>query len=427
MKAVIPLLNLCFLGGLSYWLWRKSGSLKPVFWTALLFKLFCGICLGAIYFYYYGVGDTLIYYQDGTVLADIARNDLGNYFRILFSSPAEYAGWPGLQFQEPRAVLMVKVTSLFCILSYDNYWITSLYFSGFSFLAAWYLVQCLYRCLPETLPAAVIAFLFLPSSVFWSSGIIKESLAMGCLFFLSGIFIRIWFSDRPGVISYILVLPAAWLLWNLKYYFAAIFFLVVISNLLFRWVSRFFKFKTVWTAALCWLLLFIAQLSLVSFLHPNFYPHRFLTVIVENYMAFYEISEPEDMIRFSDLEASPGSMLRNAPWSLISGLFRPFIWEARNWLQLLVSLENLLLLILTALGFYRFRLLSHFNSRILLLSVLMYICALCIFITLSTPNFGTLSRYRVSYVPFFLYLLCCHKPVLTILQRSVVHLVRIER
>jgi hypothetical protein len=428
MKVIIPLLNLCFLAGLSYWLWKKPGPLRQFFWPALVFKLLCGVSLGAIYFYHYEVGDTIIYFSDGVVLADIARTDPGSYFQILFSSPVELAGWPVLQFQEPRAILFVKATSLFCILSHDNYWIASLYFSMFAFLGSWYLVQCLYRHLPEKASAAMMAFLFFPSSVFWSSGLIKESVAMGCLFFLSGIFVRIWFSERPGLIHWIPVLPAAWLLWNLKYYFAAIFFLVAISNLLFRWLSpKFFQVKNIWKASLGWLILLVVLLLLVSLLHPNFYPHRFLTVIVDNYQDFYAISAPEDMIHFSDLNASAGSVLMNAPWALISGLFRPFLWEASNWLQVFVALENLLLLILTIAGFYRLRLPGDFANKILVLSTLVYIGSLCIFITLSTPNFGTLSRYRVSYIPFFLYVLCCHGPVLTILQRSVNHLVRIER
>jgi hypothetical protein len=38
--------------------------------------------------------------------------------------------------------------------------------------------------------------------------------------------------------------------------------------------------------------------------------------------------------------------------------------------------------------------------------VITYSVLLCIFLALSTPNFGTLIRYRVGFLPFLLVLIC---------------------
>jgi hypothetical protein len=36
---------------------------------------------------------------------------------------------------------------------------------------------------------------------------------------------------------------------------------------------------------------------------------------------------------------------------------------------------------------------------------LFYVVFLCVFLALSTPNFGTLSRYRIGFTPFLWLLL----------------------
>src|SRR5690606_35684717 len=95
-----------------------------------------------------------------------------------------------------RALLFSKIVSLFYVISFGNYWICTLYFSFFSFLGAWYLVRKITVFFPDKIAGAMIAFLFFSGVVFWSSGIIKESLAMTAIFFLSGIFLVLWFDQK---------------------------------------------------------------------------------------------------------------------------------------------------------------------------------------------------------------------------------------
>ena len=90
----------------------------------------------------------------------------------------------------------------------------------------------------------------------------------------------------------------------------------------------------------------------------------------------------------------------NAPIALFSGLFRPFIFESANLLQYLVAIENLSVLVLLIIGTLklRFRVLFH-NPYVI--AALIYIVSLAILLAYATPNFGTLSRYKAGYWPFF--------------------------
>jgi hypothetical protein len=42
---------------------------------------------------------------------------------------------------------------------------------------------------------------------------------------------------------------------------------------------------------------------------------------------------------------------------------------------------------------------------LLITAVVLYIVLLAALLALSSPNFGALSRYKVAFVPFFVYLL----------------------
>jgi hypothetical protein len=324
-----------------------------------------------------------------------------------------------LIFLEPRAVFFSKIVSVFSILTADNYWVIASYFSLFSFLAAWLLVKAIAQHLTRFTVASIVAFLFFPSVVFWTSGLIKESIAVGGLYFLTAFFLRVWFERRTRLGEVFLAAILLWICWSLKYYIMAIFLPVVFASLLLKFIVRTKQFRSATLETTAWLAVFILPLFLITYLHPNFYPERFLEVIVSNNAAYNELSAPGDGVQFTNLRADTGSIIRNAPWALFSGLFRPLFWEATNVLQFFSGVENTLLLLLFLIGLFQLKAYATSPYRVLVLAVIVYVTLLCIFITLSAPNFGTLSRYRGAYVSFFVFLILCRHPVLDYLQRSI--------
>jgi hypothetical protein len=128
-----------------------------------------------------------------------------------------------LTFLEPRALFFSKIVSVFSLLTVDNYWVIASYFSLFSFLAAWVLVKTIVQYLARYTVPSMVAFLFFPSVVFWTSGLIKESIAVGGLYFLTVFFLRVWFDGRTRPVDVFIVAILLWLCWSLKYYVIAIF------------------------------------------------------------------------------------------------------------------------------------------------------------------------------------------------------------
>lgn len=413
MSLAIAVLNIGFLVFISHRVWRKDQSqLRKFFWPALILKLIAGILLGLVYAYYYTVGDTFNYFDDGVKLADVARSDFKSYLSFLWSGDDSFPVWSDLVYKQPRAMFLSKITSVFCILTGNNYWIISLYFSTITFFSTWIFSKKIATLYSHTKSAVVVGFLFFPSVVFWSAGIIKESLAMAALYFLCFLFLKIWEREFLKPSEWLLALVSIWVLWNLKYYYVAIFFPIVVTSLALRFILTRVRVSGLTGKILLWCSLFFVPLVLVTVLHPNFYPQRFLEVVVSSYYQYQAISDPEDLIHYHSLRATPVSVLQNMPLALFSGFFRPFLTEATTILQLLIALENLLLLVLSASAFTQVKKLMNSRHRLLLFSIVMYAIFLCVFLALSTPNFGTLSRYRVGFLPFLVLLITLENPLI---------------
>jgi hypothetical protein len=79
--------------------------------------------------------------------------------------------------------------------------------------------------------------------------------------------------------------------------------------------------------------------------------------------------------------------------------------------MLLGAIENavLLLFFLVALTNYKRRV--PCGEPVVAIAVITFIVILGVLLPLSTPNYGTLSRYRVGYLPFFVFLIIYGNPL----------------
>ena len=401
MKVVLAILHFALMGLIVYLLskrWNAIGS--KLFWSVFIFHLSAGMCVGLIYSFYYSANDTWLFFEDASRLSSIARTDFTSYIKLLFDFSDELN--VALVTQDFRSLLFIKILSTFCFFSGDNYWVCTGYFSLISFAASWFLCKKVVEYFPNSIPAATLSFLLFPSVVFWSSGIEKETLTLASLYFLAGVFIQLIFDKRIDKLVLLITLVACALLWALKYYWAGVFFISALTTIAVQRLSVRSNFVER-HVTFSYLFIFALVGVSVSFLHPNFYLHRFLEVVVFNHNEFVPLSTDKNLIHFYQLSPTVTSVIINSPWALISGVFRPFIWEGQGLLGVIASIENLLILILFLSTAWNFK--NHFQKpmSILFLAVMSYCVVLCVFLALSAPNLGTLSRYRVGFIPFLVF------------------------
>jgi hypothetical protein len=413
---VIELANILIIFAIAFVLWKKQPpELSHYYWPAFVFKVACGLMLGVLYKYYYKEGDTFFYLYDGITLANTARVDPSSYISLLWEIKPSDPILESLVIQQPRAIFLTKIVSIFCLLTHDNYWLIATYFSLVNFFTGWWLAKEIVAFRDDAVAAAVVALHFFPSIVFWSAGLVKESLAMAAVYLTVVVFLKLWQRKPVSVLWWMMLIVCGWWLWSLKYYYLAVLAPVLTTALAFRWVEqKWLSTSTVYVKVLVWTLIFFIPLSTASLVHPNFYPERFLQVIKENHDAFVALSDPGDFIHYSKLEATPESVLYNSPKALFSGVLRPGLWEVRNSVQVAAAVENavIAMLLVTALWSWWRRRHDHGDTWIAW-HIGLYCILLCIFLALATPNFGTLSRYRVGFLPFLVMLLMYRNDAMT--------------
>ena len=105
-----------------------------------------------------------------------------------------------------------------------------------------------------------------------------------------------------------------------------------------------------------------------------------------------------------EFDGSISGLLNMAPKAVIATFFRPFIWESRNLVMILSSLEAMALFIFTVYVLIKGKFV-HFFTIMFKNSTVFYCLAFsfffAIFVGISTYNFGSLVRYKIPCIPYF--------------------------
>ena len=404
------------------WLYDRTRHepLRPWFFYALLSKIGAGIVLGLLYIYVFQEGDTISYHKAASWLSQYARKEPGNYFNFLILNGKIPEGFSYF-INQPRALFFTKITSILAILTNNNYWLISIYFSLFSFIGTWLIANRISSFYPSYKIAALIGFLFFPSIVFWSSGLLKESIAMGCIGLYVYIFIPFFRDSKINIVQGFILIISALLLWMIKYYYAGVLFSVTIALFISKIIisnPRFTFAKEKPIISIFLMVLVILSLG-VSFLHPNLNPFNIFQVLEQNHFQMLTISDPENIVRFINIGQGFTYFLINIPVSLFGGLFLPLPWSIPNYLGALAGIFNLVILILAIAKIFNIKTAGNQGSKILVIGMITYVVILAILLTFATPNFGTLERYKISYLPFLLILILNRNPLLiTLIPQS---------
>lgn len=186
MKIGLIILNFTLIFYCVFSLGKKWNVLfSKLFWGSFLFRLLAGVSLGLIYRYYYSAGDTWLFFEDAKVFSGLARTDFFSYLKALGDFSENQSLLNKLVNQDLRSIFFIKIISVACLLSLDNYWVCAGYFSLIAFISSWAIHRKIISIIPDSSDASIVAFLFFPSVIFWSSGLEKESITMSGIYFLS--------------------------------------------------------------------------------------------------------------------------------------------------------------------------------------------------------------------------------------------------
>lgn len=351
----------------------------------------------------YGSGDMFGYFQAGKFFAGRLRSDFFDMgprlIEILFqrSPPLPF---PGIM-AGSNTGSMQAISGFICLFSGESIYGACLLVAFVSFVAKLALFNAMKTGLPEVPSARLaVACMLVPSAVFWSSGLLKEPIAVAGLSAMvhggSAIVHRNrWLSGMLYVVGGGVVAGL------FKGYLLPPFGI----GAGFYYVSRAF-FASGRTIQPRFLVLGVVVALLSVLITGAALPHFAPETFAEEAHDAQAIGQR--VTGGSTYSYGEGSLISQVPLALATVLYRPLVFEASSPLMFISALETLAAAILTIIGLSRTPLnvtVRDILVRPALCFCLGFVLTLAVGVGLTSTNLGTLSRYRVPLVPFYATLL----------------------
>ena len=178
------------------------------YFPALYLKFFGAISVGMIYQFYYSGGDTFNYFNYGSKwIWEAFKDNPIDGLRMIFSSnnfaPDLFDYWSRIWFyKDDHSYQIVRIAGFFDIFTLHTYSATALFFAFFSFIGLWSAFKGFAAIYPSKIRDLALGFLFMPSVVFWGSGLLKDSITIGALGLLVSSLFNIFLLKRFQVAIY---------------------------------------------------------------------------------------------------------------------------------------------------------------------------------------------------------------------------------
>ncbi|NOZ47371.1 MAG: hypothetical protein GXO79_11405 [Chlorobi bacterium] len=383
----------------------------------LFAKFFGGISVCLIYTFYYSGGDTVVYFNSAVALGKLLFVNPKAYFSILFGnlsaenySMFSYAtGWP-TYFNDPQSFAVARFVSPFTILGFRSFLATTVLVAAFNYSGIWRLYRLFVEKFPEMKPQLAIAILFMPSLIFWGSGILKDSFTISAGGWFVYSYYRITMKRKNIFTSILMLIISSYVLIAIKPY---IFFSLLIGLVVWYTADLVNKFKKPFFKVLVSPIIILMVWGLGSVLVMYFGTlvggaYKDIDTLIEKAVVTQDDLKREyyqgNSFDIGVINPTIKGVLSKYPEAVTAGLFRPFIWESRNPVMFLAGVENLFLMVLLLFIIFSLgpiKILKATFKDSLLLSSLVFSLSFAFSIGLSTSNFGSLVRYKIPLIPFF--------------------------
>ena len=392
----------------------NNNPLQSFLIPALSLKIFGAIASGLVYQYYYRGGDTMDFYTSGSFVSSLAFNNFSDFAGMLNSNPMHadpsLSKYDFLDFiGDPNTWTVIRFIAVFDFISFDSYPVISLYFSLISLYSSWKFFDLICQLYPQPELRKKFAYciFYIPSVVFWGSGIFKDTLTMSGLYLFT-VYIYLIVINRqikPG--NFIGLSVGLYLMVSIR-----LFYLIILIPCLMLWFFAEYRDKLItsrFIKTISFPVLIVISFAVITYGLRGVLAgdSELSTKALEGKAAGFQSWHSTVGGSSYDLgitDFSTTSLLKAIPLGINVAFFRPYLWETHSFFQLIAALQSLYFL------YYSIRTLVR--------------CKLTIFVLLATDplmlfslsfsllygfvagftsyNFGALDRYKIPALPFFM-------------------------
>ena len=386
---------------------------KQGFWIKML-----GCFAFTIFSVYLSPGDSLGLYQtEGNNLYHLILQDSHN-LHIIFDKSKEFDEMllkdprNGGYFRSEANFMVARFVTLLSFISFGRYAAINVIFACIAFSGMWKLFLFFYEQYPHMHKKFAIGILYFPTLVFWSSGILKDTLCIASIGWVTYSVYEMLYRKRSFIKNMMILFAFGYLLAILKVYilisYLPFFVLFIILKNIQGIQNRLFKYL-------------LAPALIIGSMYG-------FTTVLDSYnqeLGAYAVEDLTKSIQhlngaFSSMDGSEtadsnfdlgvefdgtfSGLLKMAPIAIFTTFYRPFLWESHKLSSILASVESFILLFFTfyviiKTGIKTF--LKLILSDPLIMYCFLFSLVFALFVGASTLNFGTLVRYKIPCLPFY--------------------------
>ncbi|HQV74069.1 MAG TPA: hypothetical protein PLE78_01155 [Flavobacteriales bacterium] len=387
--------------------------------TGLMAKMMGGLAFSLVYFYYYQGGDALVFFLGGVAMRNLALVEPLEYLRQMLGDNS-YQSWTAYTFDtakpfkyvffDDRTFAVIRASSILAFLTFKSFLISNLMIASASYFGIWACYRTFVSYFPQLAGRLATGFLFMPSSIFWGSAILKDTFTFSAVCWWVHSVDQLFFKRKTTVSLWFAVIASALVMIAMKpYIFMILFPMTILWLMYFRMVALrnvLVKFVIVPLA--------VAMVFAVSLLVLTRLGSSFDKFALDGALQTIQVTQG-DLVNASaygsnsfdvgKIDGTWGSVLSKFPVATNAALFRPYIWESNNMVMVLSGLENLWVLGLTLYAFYvagpKFFFRASLGIPILMMSMA-FALLFAFMVGVTTPNFGALVRFKIPMVPFYI-------------------------
>lgn len=385
----------------------------------LLFKLIGSILFCMVYSFYYDGGDTNAYFRSAKAIANLFSKNFSVAFSILtnhltmenhhfFDYKTGIPEW--YMYKRAETFAAARYTVPFVFLGMKSFFSTSLLLATFSYIGVWKLFMLFTRIYPDYTKNLAISILYIPSFVFWGSGIMKDTYIVGAVCWFTYNFYKIFIVREKVWINFLFLVFNFWLIATLKAYIISALFLGM-----FFWLNSAYlnKIKSIVVKAI------IFPFIIVIVLFSSVYVFNNISELLGDYGSLDSAIEKaqitqKDLLReeqygsnnydLGEIDGSLSGLLKKAPLAIFTAIYRPSIIEVGSITVLFSVIENTILLLVSIYILLKtkpIKLLRIIKVNPIIQYSLAFSLVLAFGVGLASANFGALVRYKIPVIPFF--------------------------
>lgn len=386
---------------------------KQGFWIKML-----GCLAFTIFSVYLSPGDSIgLYHTEGSNLYHLILHDSRN-LDIIFHKSKEFDEAllkdprNGGYFKAEANFMVARFVTLLSFISFGRYAAINVIFACIAFSGMWKLFLFFYEQYPHMHKKFAIGILYFPTLVFWSSGILKDTLCIASIGWVTYSVYEMLYRKRSFIKNMMILFAFGYLLAILKVYilisYLPFFVLFIILKNIQGIQNRLLKYL-------------LAPALIIGSMYG-------FTLVLDTYnqeLGAYAVEDLTKSIQhlngaFSSMDGSEtadsnfdlgvefdgtfNGLLKMAPIAIFTTFFRPFLWESHKLSSILASVESFILLFFTFYVIVRSGIKTFLKlilSDPLIMYCFLFSLVFALFVGASTLNFGTLVRYKIPCLPFY--------------------------